>query len=226
MGSVTVIFLLPLFFLMSFFSSVYGDITGSNRTQVVLPYDPTVGIVWEYDGVNDPLKLVETEVDGDKQIFTFAGSFSKELSVRSGYGDVYDLIFTDKNGNQLKYFAERSDEDLPGIDFPNLSKYNIYSPDECVSFEITLNAQIPKDGAHWESNNPDKSNTVYAPLVDSPQATFTVARLGDDWTEGSEYSHTFSYVGGKYWEDVSLEYKIVNGKAVITDEKQTVNTYE
>lgn len=221
MGSVTIIFLFPILFLMSFFSSVYGDITGSNRTQVVLPYDPTIGIVWEYDGVNDPLKLVETEFDGDKQIFTFTGSFFKELSVMSGYGSVYDLIFTDKNGNQLKYFAEKSDEKLPGIDFPNLSKYNIFSPDECVSFEITLNAQIPKEGAHWESNNPDKSNTVFAPLVDSPQATFTVARLGDDWLEGSEYSHTFTYVGNYYWEDVSLKYKIVNGEAVITEEIQS-----
>ena len=221
MGSVTIIFLFPILFLMSFFSSVYGDITGSNRTQVVLPYDPTTGIVWEYDGVNDPLKLVETEVDGDKQIFTFTGRFFKELSMMPGYGSVYDLIFTDKNGNQLKYFAEQSDEDLPGIDFPNLNKYNIFSPDECVSFEITLTAQIPKEGAHWESNNPDKSNTVFAPLVDSPQATFTVARLGDDWTEGSEYSHTFTYVGDEYWEDVSLKYKIVNGEAVITEEIQS-----
>lgn len=221
MGSVTIIFLLPILFLMSFFSSVYGDITGSNRTQVVLPYDPTIGIVWEYDGVNDPLKLVETEVDGDKQIFTFTGSFFKKFSLMRGYGSLYDLIFTDKNGNQLKYFAEHSDEDLPGIDFPNLSKYNIYSPDECVSFEITLTAQIPKADAHWESTNPYKYYTVYAPIVKSPQATFTVARLGDEWTEGSEYSHTFTYVGDEYWENVSLKYKIVNGEAVITEEIQS-----
>lgn len=221
MGSVTIIFLLPILFLMSFFSSVYGDITGSNRTQVVLPYDPTIGIVWEYDGVNDPLKLVETVVDGDKQIFTFTGSFFKELSVMSGYGNVYDLIFTDKNGNQLKYFAEKSDEKLPGIDFPNLSKYNIFSPDECVSFEITLNAQIPKEGANWEPTNPDEYYTAFATLVESPQATFTVARLGDAWTEGSEYSHTFIYVGDYYWEDVYLKYKIVNGEAVITEEIQS-----
>ncbi len=150
MGSVTVIFLIPIMFFVMLFGSISGAIKGDNVTKVELPYDPANGVVWEYDGVDDPLmELVETEVKGDKQIFTFKGigMFDGLFDENEEPKDVYmvmDVVFTDENGNELLYYA-RVDNDYLALDY----KIKFWSPDEYVIFEYTPEEDITVEGAEW-----------------------------------------------------------------------------
>ena len=80
MGSVTIIIIIPLFLIFFAVSSVIGAVTGVDKTEVVLPYEPEKGIVWECD-IQDgtPVELVETEIDGEKQIFYFKSNAIKDM---------------------------------------------------------------------------------------------------------------------------------------------------
>lgn len=150
MGSVTIIFLIPIMFFVMLFGSVSGRIKGDDVTKVELPYDPAKGVVWEYDGVDDPLmELVETEVKGDKQIFTFKGVgmfdglFDENEEPKDDYM-VMDVVFTDENGNELLYYA-RVDNDYLALDY----KIKFWSPDEYVIFEYTPEEETTVENAEW-----------------------------------------------------------------------------
>ena len=107
MGSVTIIFIAPILILMMLFGSFAGAIKGDNVTKVELPYNPSEGLVWEYDGVDDPLfELIETETEGDKQVFTFKGiNMFDTMGEEIDSDMVMDVIFTNKNDEKLVYYA-------------------------------------------------------------------------------------------------------------------------
>ena len=74
MGSVTVI-LVPFLAVLVFIADLFLSITGLDITKVALPYDPENGLVWEYDGVDDPyIKLEKMTVDGNEQVFRFVSA--------------------------------------------------------------------------------------------------------------------------------------------------------
>jgi hypothetical protein len=149
MGSVTIIVIIPIAIILILASSLVGSITGGDRTQVVLPYEPEKGIVWECD-VQDytPIELVDTEIDGNKQIFYFKSTFSmdmvryfagiaKDLITKEdpdpeySYGEYYTVTFTDENGNERRFCYCRMTHPLAS---PWILYLNEANASDCISY--------------------------------------------------------------------------------------------
>lgn len=166
MGAITVIFA-PLYAVFVLFSSIFGIVSGNNTANVALPYDPENGVVWEYDNIDDPyIKLTKTEIKDGEQIFYFAGNTSHFYNALYD-GDYLDLIFTDKNGNTLKYYAFIYEEGISLI-----SKIKILAPDEYIEYVYDIVPQTQHEQYRWvvDIDNNIKLNTD----VIAPKNSFTV----------------------------------------------------
>lgn len=222
MGSVTIFFIIPVMIIAMLFGSAVGAIKGDNVTKVELPYDPSEGVVWEYDGVDDPLfNLVETETEGDKQIFTFKGipvfdGVFEEDREKVDSGMVMDVIFTNKNGEELLYYAAVNG------DYVALNhKIEFWSPDEYVIFDYTPKEETTVEGAEWVS-------TKYCKIGETENEgvkTFTFLFLPDK-ERGSIFEINFTYCtlkktdSDKYipYEQMALEIKVNGNKYEIRNE--------
>ena len=238
MGSVTIIVIIPLALILIACSSVIGDITGGDKTKVVLPYEPEKGIVWECDIPMGPVELVETEIDGETQIFFFESTFGKELvskfagiaksiinkedlpEYENTFGEVYKIIFTDQNGNEQKYYAKTSTTS-ESIYFDTV---DIFAPGEYYAFDCTVTAQQPVEGEYfWFNENIPSKTECFVPDY-SPEKTFTVV-LTEGFEDGEEHFYNMCY--GYYDSDrakaveveyVNITYKIADGSLEILEE--------
>ena len=216
MGSVTIFFIVPVMIIMMLFGSAVGAINGDNVTKVELPYNPSEGIVWEYDGVDDPLfNLIETEIKGDKQIFTFKGIRVFDGIFEDDYETVdsdliMDVVFTNENGEELLYYAA-VDHDYFALNH----KIEFWSPDEYVIFDYTPKEETTVEGAEWVASKYDKIGETEA----DGEKTFTYLFLPDK-ENGSTYEMSFTYCtlkkedSDKYipYEKIELEIKAdING---------------
>lgn len=238
MGSVTIIVIIPLFFLILIGSSLIGAVTGGDRTQVVLPYEPEKGIVWECDVPDETVELVETEIDGKTQIFSFKSTNGMEMvalfaelakglitkdypETEYSYGDIYKITFTDANGNELIYYAE-SELDLESIYIDTLK---IYSPDEYFAFDYTVTAQQPIEGEYGWYNQDYTFRTEHYKAEHSPSKTFTIVHT-DEIQEGEDYYYAVEYglIDGYKSENetVKIKYKITDGKVEILEENRYI----
>lgn len=241
MGSITIIVIIPLAIILLACSSVIGDITGGDKTKVVLPYEPEKGIVWECDIPIGPVELVETEIDGKTQVFYFESTFGKDLlehfagiaksiitkedppEFEDKFGDMYKILFTDKNGNTQKYYAEHKVE-TDSI-YPDMVE--IYAPDEYYSFDYTVTAQQPVEGEYFWFNEMQSSSTECFLPEYSPEKTFTIV-LTDNFENGEEHFYNmcygyFDYSNPKTVEYVTIRYKITDGNLEILEEKSGIN---
>jgi len=223
MGSVTVIFLVPIMLFVMLIGTISGGIKGDYLTEVELPYDPSNGVVWEYDGVDDPLfDLVETEIEGKKQIFTFKGiSMKKQFEENVDSDTVMYVVFTDENGNELLYYAKVNHD---YVSFYN--KIEFYSPDEYVIAEYTPEEVNHVDGVEWYVWG--NSKNIYAETVTDGKKTFSFLYLPDK-TGVSEnyYTEKFYYMikatentEDVYYEMITVEFKAEVGKYEISDEER------
>ena len=239
MGSVTIIVIIPLFFIILVGSSLIGAVTGGDRTQVVLPYEPENGIVWECDVPDSPVELVETEINGKTQIFWFRstkaedmlevfGELAKEFITKDyseneyTYGEIYKIIFTDANGNEQIYYAE-SNHNSESLYFDVLK---IYSPDEYYAFDYTVTAQQPIEGEYGWYNRMYEFRTEHYKAEYLPERTLTIIHTADDIAEGEEYYYSVEYglIDGyeKESETVSIKYVINNGEVEILEENHHI----
>lgn len=239
MGSVTIIVIIPLFLIFFAGSSLIGAVTGGDRTQVVLPYEPEKGIVWECDVPDSPIKLVETEVNGNTQTFWFKSTKTMDLVKGFGeaakglitdvypeheytYGDLYKIIFTDANGNEQIYYAE-SNLNLESIYFETPK---IYSPEEYFAFDYTVTAQQPIEGEYGWYNQDYSFRTEHYKAEYSPTRTVTIVHTADDIAEGEEYYYEVEYgLIDNYKaenETVSIKYVITDGEVEILEEKHSL----
>lgn len=239
MGSVTIIVIIPLFLILFAGSSLIGAVTGGDRTQVVLPYEPEKGIVWECDVPDSPVELVETKVNGNTQIFYFKSTegmdmvkifadlakqlITKEYSEHEySYGDFYKITFTDANGNEQIYYAE-SELNLESV---YIDKLKIYSPDEYFTFDYTVTAQQPIEGEYGWYNQNYEFRTEHYKAEYSPKKTLTIIHTSDDLAEGEEYYYSVEYglIDGynRENETVNIKYVINDGEVEILEEKQSV----
>lgn len=241
MGSVTIIVIIPIAVILILVSSLVGSITGGDRTQVVLPYEPEKGIVWECDVQDDtPIELVETEIDGEKQIFYFKSNFSmdmvrhfadiaKDLITKEysdtewSYGEYYRVTFTDENGNEQKYYAE-TQTDTESIYF---DRAVFYAPDEYFAFDYTVTAQQPIEGEYGWYNQDSEHRTEFYKAEFSPTRTVTIVHAGDDFESNEEYYNYWIEYGPidgykRETESVKMKYRIVNGEVEIIEEIQKI----
>ncbi len=217
MGSVTIIIIIPLFLIYFAFSSVIGAVTGIDKTEVVLPYEPEKGIVWECDIQDDtPIELVDTKIDGEKQIFYFKSNSTKEMvryfadlakdfitkeysDTEYSYGEYYRVTFTDENGNEKKYYAESELGDESKLLY---DKAVFYAPDEYFAFDYTVTAQQPLEGEYGWYNQDFEFRTEFYKAEFSPTRTVTIVHVGDDFESNEDYYN--------YW----IEYGPIDGYKV------------
>ena len=222
MGSVTIFFIAPIMMLLMLFGSIAGAISGDNVTKVELPYNPSEGIVWEYDGVDDPLfNLVDTETKGDKQIFTFKGVSMFNGIFEEEHEDVdsdmvMDVVFENENGEKLLYYA-RVDHNYFALEF----KIKFWSPDEYAIFDYTPAEETTVEGAEWVSAGPYKIGET----ENDGAKTFTYLFLPDE-ISGSVFEIDCMYRtvmndgSGRYtpYEKMELEIRVDGNKCEIKDE--------
>ena len=238
MGSVTIIVIIPIALILILASSLIGAITGGDRTEVVLPYEPEKGIVWDCDIPIGHVELVETEIDGETQVFYFRSTtgtdliksfvgvakslITKEYSEPEyTYGDYYKIIFTDQNGNEQIYYAET----YSNSDSIYFSLAKIYSPDEYFAFNYTVTAQQPLEGEYGWYNQDSTYRTEHYKAEPSPTKTVTIIHT-DDIEDGAEYYYKIEYgtLDGykRETEFVKIKYTITDGEVEILEENHVV----
>ncbi len=176
--SVLLVFLAPVMAAYILFGGAFEAVFGSPTEKVVLPYDESKGIVWEYDNVDDPyINLKEVQIKGDEQIFVFENSediitdlFNIVMNsfLGTGYeGNVMDLVFTDENGNTETFYASAG-----GM----MSAPDIFAAEECLVTQYTVTAENPSESGSWGTIS--GKEYVLAKKADvSPSATFTVVKM-------------------------------------------------
>lgn len=172
-ASIWMVFIIPVMVISMLIDTLFGAPLALNKAEIVLPYDPQKGIVWEYDNNDDPyIELVSTDIEDGEQIFTFGITGENWDSD----GSVMELVFTDKSGNQEVFYGCR------GVlfDYGNLfRKPYFYDPDDCITFEYTVTAEEPVRLGKWEVNN----GIDYI--------------IRDSETNGDSKTYTIVYIPGK-----------------------------
>ena len=212
--SIWLIFLIPGLFLSSIFGTFFGDITGRSKAEIILPYDESQGLVWEYDNQNDRyIDLVEVKYEGSEQIFVFKANDAD--AIEDITGRCMDLVFTDKNGNQKTYYAP----------YPLYGILDIYNENECLVAEYTAVAENPAEDSCWVTLYSERDNVVFQPLSNNEELTFTVVCFPDDINElKAEDDNTFKvefryeYREGVASERITILYDLNDNQLEIKDE--------
>lgn len=212
MGAVFTIFLLvPLFLILVIPNMAFGFVTGNDKTEIILPYDPENGLVWECD-VDDPyFQLAETKIDGDNQIFYIRPKTLKAHD--SENGQFCDIIFTDKNKNEKKYYV------CTNQNTPSTYDLLVYAPGEYYDFEYTVKAKKPSMLYEWHVPVAESDYVLYNPDLEGNETTFTVVHPYDKY-QSSSYKISFCYGphSGNSKESFTITYAITENGAEITDE--------
>ena len=214
-SSILLVLVFPLLIVGTLFSMLTGAIFGYPTTEVVLPYDEASGIVWEYDNVDDPdIKLVDTKIENDKQIFVFEGTNKNAIE---NCGKIMELVFTDKNGNEEVYYA-----------FHGSALYapDIYSEEECQLLEVTMTADSPVEGGVWTVSNEDIHYILREQESVSETKTFTTvitpSNERGEYSELGKFDVKFIYTNSYGWpeEKVTVVYELENGTHFISEIKR------
>lgn len=210
MGSVTVFFILPFMLIGMFFSSLIGAITGNDKTKVELPYDEAKGLIWECEEDASWFSVTDTEIDGDKQIFTFKGSSS--FGTDETVHDKFEVTFTAENSEKIVYIAEK-DDDYFGLEL----KVKMYSPDEYDIITYIPKPDILVEGAQWLTG---AYTEAYKKENINGEDVFTFLYLpdGDGKTRFSNELKYMSKDKDNSWQNherIILEVVLQNGEATI-----------
>lgn len=216
--SVLLIFAAPIMLFFVIFGNLFSAVTGE-KTEVVLPYDEAKGIVWEYEADEDYyVNLIETRVEGDEQIFVFQDC--KSNTDAEFVGGMMDLIFTDENGNQVKYYA-CSDNGYGGP--------LIYEESECLVTEYTVTAKYPREELAWRATQ-ESDSVLIQPLSHDITVTFTIVYTPADRMQENALFSQYKFTPMFYYtneevnliESVAVRYKVVDGELVIDKESHYV----
>ncbi len=224
-ASIWMIFFLPIMLIVAMFGNFFTEITGKTQAEIVLPYDESKGIVWEYDNKDDfYIDFVEVRIEEDKQIFVFKDNEATydEVEAREGkIGFCMDLVFTDKNGNKKTYYA----------DFALYGELVFYEESECLITEYTAVVHDPFENFHWISNG-KKDRVLIQPISYDTEVTFTIVCMPDDIErlkagESLAFAPGFGYVNedGAFIESVTVEYEMIDGKLQVKDEVWSIVHY-
>ncbi len=218
MGSPLVLFfVLPIVFVVTIFNTLSAALTGTLYSEVVLPYEPEKGIVWEYKEDDDMyIDLIDEEIKGDKQIFTFRGD--RVLSEhKDSRGEVMDLRFVDENGDEQIYYAIFNSEQAAFF-----NKYDIYAPGEYVAYEYTVKAENKVLLGFWEILWSDSEMVLYSPKEFNDETVFTIVhplnQKGEEFTLGFYY-----YQNSSKKETIVINYEITENGLNIKNENHIIH---
>lgn len=215
--SIWLIFLIPIMLITSFFGNFFAEITGKRQAEIVLPYDESRGLVWEYDNQNDYyIDFVEVRIEEDEQIFVFKNNYVEAREDKTGF--CMDLVFTDKNGNKKTYY----------VDFALFDELVFYDESECLITEYTAVVNNSKKNNCWVSGH-NKDSVLIQPISYNDEVTFTIVCMPDDIEklkakEDYAFNIGFDYVyeDGASSESVTVVYELTDGQLEIKDELWTI----
>ncbi len=203
-ASIWLIVLIPAALIMSILGDIHVAIHGQAKSELVMPYDEANGIVWEYDDVNDYyIELAEMRIEGDKQIFVFANEDCKEEI----NGSLMDIVFTDKNGNKVTYYALRGG-DYDGPEY--------FHESDCYTAQYTVTAEKERRKHHWETYQ-ENGNILCQPRKEERTDTFTIVMTPKDIDENNledaKLVPRFVYENrkDKKRESIFVYYKVIDG---------------
>lgn len=227
-ASFTVLLFLPFLLVGAFFMNLSGFVTGADQTRIALPYDPEKGLVWEYDNKNDPyIKLHNTVIEGDEQIFCFR---DKRGTTNSENGEWMDMIFTDKNGNQKKYYVSFDHE---GVLEDKHQDFLVLAPGEYHEYDYTVKAQDTSHGGDWYITYLDIYRTnldiAYMPRQErKSEETFRLvfAKPEDGESYKSKLMFSYGMLHAIPFEELVSEFEITSDGVALIGEERTEITYE
>ncbi len=211
MGAITILLLpiYPIVYLFFTLATMFGTATGADVTEVTLPYDESQGIVWTCERTDYGwFDLKDTKIEDNEQIFVFKGRnmFNCESDRRFS-----EIIFTDKNGNELIYYAKEAVPFIMGV-----IEVKMYAPGEYIIAEYTPDAKTKVENACWRLSS-SESYCVEKIETEGVQ-TFRHACFND-----KETSLTYYYEG----KDDHMDYERIAVSFKYTGESlQTVETHQ
>lgn len=205
------------------FIGFFDILTGGHYEDVVLPYDPESGLVWEYDNVDDPyIKLDKMTVKGDEQVFRFVSAGVDSDSYDYYNGSCMDLIFTAENGETETYYSYLAD-------VAAYSHIWIEHEDDCITYEFTLTRDEAYADLDWKLDFycPNERNILYFADGKGTEKTFTLVYfknipIDDGIVEASLYFKDFE---SNYRESNYIEVDFSSGEAVVIRENHNVHNY-
>lgn len=216
MGSVTAFFLVPFLSLFVIFGTVFGAITGTDKTIIELPYDEEKGYVWTSQETADWFSVTDVDIKDDKQIFTIKGECIFSNEYKRDY-EPEEVVFTAENNEQIIYIAEKY-EGVRALNFKHI--VTMYSPEDYGVITYTPKADSPVDGAVWySSSDANIHNTEGA----DGNATFKLVYLRDEDVEYTVTTYLIYAIKGEYGihdyrERILLHIELKNGEAEIKKE--------
>lgn len=227
-ASFTVLLFLPFLIVGAFFMNLSGFVTGADQTRIALPYDPEKGLVWEYDNKNDPyIKLHDTVIEGNEQIFRFR---DKRGTTNFENGEWMDMIFTDKNGNQKKYYVSFDHE---GVLEDKHQDFLVLAPGEYHEYDYTVKAQDTSHSGDWYITYLDKYRTnldiAYMPRQErKSEETFRLvfAKPADGESYKSKLLFSYGMLHSIPFEELVAEFEITSDGVTLIGEERTEITYE
>ena len=218
-SSVWLVLFIPYFVVVIAFNLVVGVIKGPEETEIRLPYDPDNGIVWTYEDDDPYLKLIDTEIDKNEQVFCFVNdnynpiksmidSFVHKENGDGCNGNIMDVVFTSENGNERVFYARES--------WP-LNEPKIYPAEDCLTTTFTCVAENPTDGAVWRTSTKsgDLGGVLCQPYTADSTVTFTVVALPEDINDG-HCSAFFDYAVWQTIERYDVYFKIADGEITVS----------
>lgn len=223
--SVLLVFLAPFLAIYAFFVGVFSEFAPKPQAEIILPYNESQGLVWEYEEQEDYyIDLVEEKIDGNKQIFVFEADLSMSSSLLDifatapTYGRIIDFVFTDQNGNERTYYHDRRKEATDQL--------VIYEASECFVTEYTVSAQDPQNAEYWTVDDYYYGDNVLRQPWGKDEVPFTVIFMPDEVEKMKNGETEIIRFTNSYWVDhieYEEEYRLTfgandNGQLVILDE--------
>lgn len=158
------------------FITFFALASGAHYKDVVLPYNPDEGLVWEYDEVDDPyIKLEKMSVEGNEQVFHFVSSGIDEEDDAYYYnGRCMELDFTAQNGQIETYYA---------VITPSLFYDEVFlaHEDETVTYTVTAERSSADSEFEWQVDflHSDLENVVHFSEKTGETNSFTLVYFKD-----------------------------------------------
>ncbi len=216
MGAAISVFFAPFMLIGLFFTTLIGTAIGPETTEVELPYNPEKGYVWEFECEGDEyLILIDTEVEKDKQVFTFRGKHPTEMLAEISTEKVNgaSVYFVAENGEKLLYYTRNDYDSFVDI----YGEVIMYAPGEYYFVEYTPKEKTTVEGAEWEADISENEHYVETIEVDGVK-TYKFVILPDE--EGSTYSTFFQYRNrtNDVLETYAITFGVVDGQGVVLKE--------
>ncbi len=229
-SSVLLVFLAPFFAIYVFFVGIFNQFAPQPQAEIVLPYNESQGLVWEYVEDEDYyINLLEVKIEGDEQVFVFEadGSTSTTISdifsvfVDPTCGEIIDLAFVAQNGNTKTFYHDpRKDSQDPFI---------IYDESECMVTEYTVTPADPENADYWQIDFDDDNNIVRQPWV-RREMTFTIVFMPYEIEDMKNGENRIMRFTNNYWVDHTeysekyiVTFGIENGQLEIVDERHELD---